>query len=388
MSTSAVRSLESWRSEFPVLANSVYFLNNAMGAAPLGLKAKLEQYAEEQWRLGDQGWKVWWPWVLAHGDRIARQINAPAGSVILDVGVTALVHRFASGVDFKGDRRRVVTSALDFPSVGYAWQGWQRHGAEIVVVPSPDGIVVDEEALIAAIDERTAVVSLSLATYCSGALVDVSRVAQKAHAMGAIVLVDAFQAYGIVPIDVEQLGADVLVSGTRKFALGAGESAFMYVRPSIASKLQPMLNGWFAHRDPFAFAAEFEMAADTQRFMGGTPTVLPHYAASAGLDVIEAVGIDRIRSRSLALTSRIIMQADEQGLGLVTPRADAERAGVVCLKFPLSAEVAERLNASGFSCSHRPTSGLRLGPHFFNLDSEVDQFMAALAAARRELPAE
>lgn len=375
-----------WRAEFPILedAGNVYFLNNAMGAAPRGMRAYVERYTDEQFRLGEHGWKVWWPWVLAEADRRAATIGAPPGSVLLDVGVTALVHRFASSLDFHGPRPRVVTSALDFPSVGYAWQAWQRHGVELVVVPSPDGVHVDEDAIMAAIDERTAVVSLSLATYCSGALVDVARIARRAHELGAIVLVDAFQAYGVVPIDVAALDADVLVAGTRKFALGASESAFMFVAPSLAERVDPLLVGWFAHRAPFEFAAGFEPAPGTARFLQGTPTVLPHYAAAAGRELLASVGMTAVRKRSLALTGRLIARADEQGLGVATPREDAGRAGVVCLKFEGADAVANHLAERGFGCSYRPASGLRLGPHFFNTEDEVDRLMNALAAARRE----
>jgi selenocysteine lyase/cysteine desulfurase len=364
------------RDRFPILETQVYFLNNAMGAAPRTLQTKVDQYVQEQLAMGEHGWEVWWPWVQAEADRVAGFIGAPAGSVVFGMGVTELLHRVASALPVLD----VVTSALDFPSVGYAWQGWASRGAKVAVVPSPDGASPDEDAIIAAISPETTVVSVSLATYCSGALVDVARIAARAREVGAVTIVDAFQAYGIVPIDVVALGADVLISGTRKFGLGASESSFMYVRPELAERLQPVVVGWFGHEAPFAFAPALVPAPGSQRFNLGTPMVLPHYAASAGLDVLLELGIERVRAASLALTDRLIARADDLGLAVATPRAHARRAGVVCLKFPGADEACRRLNADGFACSYRPTSGLRLGPHFFNTLEEADRLMDHLAA--------
>ncbi|MDB5099779.1 MAG: Aminotransferase, class superfamily [Cyanobacteria bacterium RYN_339] len=367
------------RDRFPILENQVYFLNNAMGAAPRTLQGKVDRYVHEQLTLGERGWDVWWPWVQTEADRVAGFIGAPAGSVVFGMGVTELLHRFVSALA----PGKVVTSALDFPSVGYAWQGWASRGTRVVVVPSPDGADPDEAAIIAAIDQETTVVSISLATYCSGALLDVARIAARARQVGAIVIVDAFQAYGVVPIDVQALGADVLISGTRKFGLGASESAFMYVRPALADQLAPVAVGWFGHREPFAFVPELVPAAGSQRFNVGTPMVLPHYAASAGLDVLLEVGIAAIREASLALTGRLIARADELGLAVATPREPGRRAGVVCLKFPQADPVHRQLNAEGFACSYRPTSGLRLGPHFFNTAAEADRLMDRLGELSR-----
>lgn len=378
--------MEHWRQEFPILADRVYLQNNALGATPRGIKRMLDRYAEELWSHGEAGWKIWYPWVLEAADRAGRLIGAPPGSVTLDSGVTEFVHRFASALSFKGTRRRVVCSELDFPSIGYAWQGWARHGAELVVVPSPDGVVAPPETFYDAIDERTLVVSLSLATYCSGALLDIKAIARRAHEVGALVLVDAFQAFGVVPIDVIDLDVDVLISGTRKFAMGSGESAFMYVRRELIPTLEPVMVGWSAHRDPMAFAPDFEYAPDARRFAMGTPLILPHYVASVGWDILEEIGLDRIREQSLRLTSRVIEHADDMGLEVATPRSGHERGGIVCLKFPGAAEVTAALNQRGFCCSYRPASGLRVGPHFYNTIDEVDRFMEALSSVRKDVP--
>jgi selenocysteine lyase/cysteine desulfurase len=377
--------METWRAEFPILESGIYLLNNALGAPPRGIRAMLDRYADEMLRLGEHGWQVWYPWVLEAADRVGRLVGAPPGTTVLDSSVTTLLHRVASALDFRGDRPRVVTSALDFPSVGYAWQGWTRHGAELVVVPSEDGIRVSPERLAEAIDERTGAVSVSLATYCSGALLDLTPVIRKARSVGAIVIVDAFQAFGVVPIDVVAQDIDVLISGTRKFALGAGESAFLSVRRELLDRLEPLFVGWFAHRDPFAFQRELEYAPDARRFSMGTPLVLPHYVASVGWGILESVGLEAIRARSLELTGRIMDWADELRLEVATPRAPEARGGVVCLKFDGAEAVTKRLNQLGIGCSYRPASGLRLGPHFFNTLDEIDRAMGAIAEQRKEI---
>lgn len=369
-----------WRAEFPLLDEGVYLRNNAMGATPRRAIARLYAYGESILVQGDDVWASWYPLVLGAGDRVGKLIGAPPGTVTTGGSVTGFVHQVASCLTFPPERPKVVLSELDFPSVRYAWQAWTRYGAEPTIVPSRDGgITLDDQTLLAAIDERTALVVLSLPSYGSSFVPDVPAVVARAREVGALVLVDAFQGFGILPIDVIALGVDFLVSGCRKFALGSAETAFLYVRQDLVETLTPAMVGWMGHEDPFGFAPEFRYAEGARRFQVGTPLVLPLYLAEAGWAVLEEVGIGAIRDRSLTLTDRIIRHADALGIPLGTPRDPARRGGVMTLRPTEGAECAQELNARRFRCSFRPGAGLRVAPHFYNTEDEVDRFMEALA---------
>jgi selenocysteine lyase/cysteine desulfurase len=297
------------------------------------------------------------------------------GSVVTDTNLTTLLGRLATCFDFSGERRRVVTTDLEFPSVPFLWNGFARYGAETLVVPSEGGRL-DEERVCAAIDERTRIVSVTQASFATGALVDLAPIVRRAHDVGALVVVDAYQAVGTVPIDVTALGVDFLLGGAHKWMCGSTESGFLYVRPELLSTLQPAATGWIAGADPLGFAPVREWAPTARRMAGGTPAVLPSQLSQVGLDLLTAVGISNIRAHSLRCTARVIDRADEAGLTVLSPRQAQRRAGIVALRFPGDAEVTRRLVARGFICSHR--GALRVAPHFYNTLEEVDRFMDAL----------
>lgn len=363
------------RAEFPLLDTCVYLNSNSAGATPRSAKAALDAYwrTVEGWR--DEAWKGWLEDLRAHADELAELIHAPAGSVVCDGNVSTLFARVMSCFDFR-DRRRVVTSDREFPAIPHIVRAFERYGAEPVTVP------FDTERIVSAIDERTQLVCLSHATFQTGELLDVAPIVRRAREAGALVAIDAYQSIGAVPLDVTASGVDFVLGGAHKWLCGSYESAFLYVHPDLLPWLHPAATGWFASANPLSFAPPVGWADGIRRFASGTPAVLPALFSRPGLAIIREIGIDQIRRRSLQQTDRIIARADEARLAVATPRAHERRGGIVALRFPGDAAVARELVADGFICSYR--GGLRIAPHFYNTDEEIDQFMDALVLRARE----
>lgn len=374
-------SLGAVRAEFPLLETCVYLNSNSTGATPRGAKAALDDYwrTVERWR--DEAWDRWWGDLQAYADELAALIHAPAGSVVCDANVSTLFSRVMSCFDFR-ERPRVVTSDREFPSIPHIVRAFERYGAEPVIVPSADGSSIDAERLVRAIDERTQLVCVSHATFETGSLLDVEPVVRRAREVGALVALDAYQSVGVVPLDVVASGVDFVLGGAHKWLCGSFESAFLYVRPALLPRLHPAATGWIASADPMSFAPPTGWAEGVRRFAGGTPAVLPALFSRPGLTILREIGIDAIRRRSLALTDRIIARADEARLAVATPRPHERRGGIVALRFPGDAAVARALLADGFVGSYR--SGLRIAPHVYNTEEEVDLFMDELVRRVRE----
>ncbi|WP_224248615.1 aminotransferase class V-fold PLP-dependent enzyme [Hyalangium gracile] len=375
-------TLAAIRAEFPLLEKCTYLNSNSTGAFPRGMDGVLQRYSQtlQNWR--DEAWEGWWADWLGYMDAVARFIGGPVGSVVTDTNLTTLLGRLATCFDYQGARNRVVMTDLEFPTVPFLWKGFGRYGAQAVVVPSEGGRM-DEERLCAAIDERTLLVSIAHASFATGALVDLAPVIRRAREVGALVIVDAYQSVGAVPIDVEALGVDFLLGGAHKWMCGSTESAFLYVRPALLPTLRPAATGWIAGENPLNFEPARDWASTARRLASGTPAVLPSQLSRVGLELLATVGMPTIRTHSLRCTARVMERAEEAGLTVVTPRQDARRGGVVALRFQGDAEVTRRMVARGFICSYR--GALRVAPHFYNTLEEVDRFMDALVAeARRE----
>jgi selenocysteine lyase/cysteine desulfurase len=278
-------------------------------------------------------------------------------------------------------RPRVVTSDLEFPSIPFVVRAFARYGAVGVEVPG-DGLAIDGECIAQAIDERVQLVCVSHATFGTGALLDVAPIVRRAREVGALVLLDAYQTVGAVPVDVRALDVDFVLGGAHKWLCGSYENAFLYVRPALLPQLEPAATGWIASADPLSFTPPAAWADTARRFSAGTPAVLPSLFSRPGLALVRGVGLTTIRERSLRMTDRIVARADEAGLLVATPRAHDRRGGIVALRFPGDAAVQQVLLARGFVCSYR--GGIRIAPHFYNTDDEVERFMDALLALARE----
>jgi kynureninase len=358
-----VAELQDYREQFPILAETTYLINHSLGAMPAAAEERVLEYARTWNTRGVRAWEEgWWDLPLVVGDQIGRLIGAPAGSVSMHQNVTIAEAVVVSCFGFDGPRRRIVYEEGNFPSVRYLYQA--QRGADILVA-------ADAEGVVEAIDERTLLVPVTHVLYKTGEIQDVEAIVAKAHEEGALVVLDAYQSVGTVPLDVTALGVDFAVGGSVKWLCGGPGAAWLYVRPDLATTLEPALTGWQAHARPFAFEPEQDYAEGSAGFLTGTPNVPALYAATAGYDVVEEIGVERIRERSQHQTALLVELLDEAGFPAGGPHEPERRGGTVVVQVPGSKRVNRELAERGVICDWRPDVGLRLGPHFFNSDDEL-----------------
>ncbi len=368
------------RERFPILASTNYLISNSLGAVPAGARESLLEYYETWAARGVRAWEEgWWELSARLGDRIAPLIGAGPGEVVFQPAVTLAHAVVFSAFDLRGPRNRVVTDAMHFPSILYLVEGLQPSGAEVIVVPDEGGIAVDAGRVVEAIDERTAFVCLSHVLFKSSFIQDVGAIAARAKAVGAVSIVDGYQAVGSIPVDVRALGADVYIGGCLKWLCGGPGAAFSWVRPELARSLSPALTGWMSHARPFAFEARHERREDAWRFLTGTPNIPALYAARPGIEVVREAGIGPIRAKSTRQTSRLLELGDGRGFRCTTPRDPSRRGGTVAFDVPHGYEVSRALKARQILCDYRPGAGVRLSPHFYTRDDELDAAVGAMA---------
>jgi kynureninase len=374
--------LLAFRAEFPILERVTYLVSNSLGAMPRSVPARLAEYAEEWATQGVRAWaRGWWEMPLALGDEIAPLIGAGTGTVAMAPTVTVAQAMILSSLKITPRRDTIVMSALDFPSVRYAYDELApKLGARVVVVPSDDGVSIAEDRLCAAIDERTALVAISHVLFKSAYIVDAARVTAHAHRMGALVSLDAYHSVGVVPVDVGAIGADFLTGGVLKWLCGGPGGCFLYASPDVSARLAPALTGWQAHAHPFAFEGEMEYAAGAARWLGGTPVIPALYAGMEGPRIVKRAGISAIRAKSMRQTARLVALADERGWPVKAPRDPARRGGTVAFDVPHGAEAAQALLARDVIIDYRPGAGIRVAPHFYTTDEEIERVTAETAA--------
>lgn len=368
--------LLEWRREFPSVEATLHFASHTLGAMPRGVEDALRRYAQAWAARGIRAWEEgWFTLPTEVGDLLAGLLHGAPGSVSMHENVTVAQAVALSAVDFTPPRNRLVCGAEDFPSVLYLYQGLARRGVEVVRVAARKGRALREEDLLAAIDERTAVVAVSQVMFRTAQLLDIARVARRAREVGALTLIDAYQAVGTVPVDAEALGIDFLTGGSVKWLCGGPGAGYLYAGPS-AARFEPALTGWMAHQRPFDFdSGPMEWHDGPRRFWTGTPGIPSYAAARPGYEILSKIGVAAIREKSLRQTARLIAWADEFGVRLISPRENERRGGTVVLDVPNAAVVCEALLRGEVLCDHRPGVGLRLAPHFYTRDEEVDEVM-------------
>jgi kynureninase len=380
--------LVRFRSEFPILERTTYLISNSLGAMPRGAAAALAEYAQTWASRGVRAWSdSWWEMSATVGDDIAPLIGAPAGSVSMLPNVTTASAVLISALDYTAARNRIVMIDGEFPSIRYVYESLAtRLGAEIVVVGSPagDGLAVDEQRIAAAIDERTVLVAISHVLFKSAFVVDARPIAEKCRKVGALLALDAYQSVGTLPVSVQELGADVLLGGVLKWLCGGPGAAFLYVRPELRRQLSPALTGWMAHPVPFGFEPPpMRYREDAFRFLVGTPAIPALYAARVGPRILAEAGIEAVREKSLRQTSRLIELAEGRGLACATPREPGRRGGTAAIDFPNAREVARELNERDVVVDYRPGVGIRLAPHFYTEDAELEGCFEAIDEIRK-----
>ena len=337
---------------------------------PAAAEDRLLEYARMWRERGIRAWgEGWWEMPVTVGDQLARIFGAAPGTIVMHQNVTVAEEIVLSCFRNPGARNRIVYEEANFPSVRYLYQA--QPGLEVVAVE-------DDEAIVDAIDERTLLVPISHVLYQNAEIQDVEAIVRRAHEVGAHVVLDCYQSAGVVPFDLAALEVDFAVGGSVKWLCGGPGAGWLYVRPDLAERLEPTFVGWQGHARPFAFEPELEYATGVRRFLTGTPNVPALYAAGAGYDVIEEVGVPRIRERSLALTSLLIDLLDEAGFEVSSPREPRRRGGTVLVRTPDDSAVHRELGERGIVCDFRPGAGIRLGPHFYNSEDELRHTVAEL----------
>ncbi len=378
------------RAEFPSLQKGVHLISHSLGAMPGRARQYATQFIDEWENDSIASWGLHWlPNIRQLGDLVAGVLGVAPGTVCMLPNVSIVQAILASCFTFEGKRNKIVYDDLNFSTVHYVWQGQKRRGADVVVVPSEDGIHPPTEKLLEAIDDKTLLVPISHVLFRSSALYDARRIIERAHEVGAMVVLDVYQSAGTVPLHLGEWGCDIACGGSVKWVCGGPGAAYLYVRPDVLPRLEPMATGWFGHAEPFAFdMGPMRYAADIWRMIGGTMPVPAMYTARAGWETITRLGVDRIRKKSLRQTRLLRELVEARGFKVNTPRDDDARGGTICFDFEGAQAVSVELVRQKFFHDYRPRCGLRVSPHFYTTDDELTAFVDALDEVRRHPPAQ
>ena len=377
--------LLKWRSEFPILEKTVYLISHSLGAMPRATFERLHDYAEAWATRGVRAWaEGWWEMPVSLGNEVARIIGAEPGTVVMHQNVSICQSLIISCFDPTPERNKIVYSELNFPSVMYVYEAHARDGQfRIETVKSDDGITVPLERMLAAIDEETLLVPISHVLFKSGFLQDARAIIERAHEVGAHVVLDTYQSAGTVPFSVRDLNVDFACGGSVKWLCGGPGAGYLYVRPDLQTKLEPRTTGWMAHEAPFAFeGGAIRYAQNIRRFLHGSPAIPALYAAESGYRIINEIGVEAIRRKSVKQTTRLIELAEEAGFRVTSPRDAARRGGTVTIAAEHAAAMTKELIAREFIVDYRPGAGVRISPHFYTKDEELELVIREMKTIR------
>jgi kynureninase len=366
--------LLKWRNEFPILDKTVYLISHSLGAMPRATYDRLQDYAETWASRGVRAWaEGWWDMPVTVGDEVAQIIGAEPGNVAMHQNVSICQSLILSCLKPTPQRNKIVYSELNFPSVMYVYEAHARDGKlKIEIVQSDDGITVPLERMLAAIDETTLLVPFSHVLFKSAFLQDAKAIIDRAHEVGAMVVLDTYQSAGTIPFSVKELNTDFATGGSVKWLCGGPGAGYLYVRPDLQTKLEPKTTGWMAHEAPFAFDTNMRYADNIWRFLHGSPAIPALYAAQSGYKIINEIGVDKIREKSMRQTNYLIDLAEEAGFKVTSPKDVRQRAGTVTVAHEHAAAVAKELIRREFIIDYRPGAGIRISPHFYTTDNELE----------------
>ena len=365
--------LLKWRLEFPILCKTVYLISHSLGAMPRETFSHLAEYGETWATRGVRAWaEGWWDMPITTGNEVARIIGADPGTVVMHQNVSICQSLILSCFEPTPKRNKIVYSELNFPSVMYVYEAHARNNKlRIQTVPSDDGITVSLDRFLEAMDEETLLVPFSHVLFKSGFLQNAKAITDRAHEVGAMVVLDAYQSAGTVPFSVKDLNVDFATGGSVKWLCGGPGAGYLYVRPDLHQHLQPKTTGWMAHEEPFAFDTDLRYAQDIRRFLHGSPAIPALYAARSGFNVINQIGVERIREKSVRQTELLIQLAEEAGFIVTSPKNPADRGGTITVGHTDAAAITRELINREFIVDYRPGAGVRISPHFYNTDEEL-----------------
>ena len=379
--------LLKWRGEFPILDHTVYLISHSLGAMPRATYERLREYAEIWATRGVRAWaEGWWDMPVTVGNEVALIIGADPETVVMHQNVSicqALILSCFLPLPENSKRRKIVYSELNFPSVMYVYEAHARaHGLRIETVKSDDGITVPLARMLAAIDEETLLVPISHVLFKSAFLQDAQAITERAHEAGAMVVLDTYQSAGTVPFSVKDLQVDFATGGSVKWLCGGPGAGYLYVRPDLIDRLEPKTTGWMAHEEPFAFASELHYAPNITRFLHGSPALPALYAAQSGYEIINRIGVEKIREKSVRQTQHLIELAQEAGFRVTSPKNPAQRGGTITVWDDNAAAITKELIRREFIVDYRPGAGVRISPHFYTKDEELELVITEMKEIR------
>jgi kynureninase len=379
--------LLKWRSEFPILDRAIYLISHSLGAMPRATYDRLHEYADIWATRGVRAWaEGWWNMPVTVGNEVGRIIGADRDTVVMHQNVSicqSLILSCFLPLPDNSKRRKIVYSELNFPSVMYVYEAHARdHGLRIKTVKSDDGITVPLERMLSAIDEETLLVPISHVLFKSAFLQDAKAITDRAHEVGAMVVLDTYQSAGTVPFSVKDLQVDFATGGSVKWLCGGPGAGYLYVRPDLIDRLEPKTTGWMAHEQPFAFDSELRYAPNIARFLHGSPAIPALYAAQSGYEIINQIGVAKIREQSVRQTQRLIELAQEAGFRVTSPKNPAQRGGTITVWDDHAAAITKELIRREFIVDYRPGAGVRISPHFYTKDEELALVIAEMKKIR------
>ncbi len=370
--------LASWRARIPLLTSLIPMNNCSQAPQTDATRAAAERYLDS-WNQSGMDWDAWVEEVQLAKQEFARLINASADEIAVFSSVSEATSAVASAIDFSGERPKVVVTEAEFPTIGHVWLAQERRGARVDWVPVRDGAIADD-AYDAVLDDRTAIVSACHGYYLNGFTQDLASLADRVHARGALLYVDAYQTLGTVPVDVRAIGADFLAAGNLKFLMGIPGIAFLYVRRELVERLHPLTTGWFGRANPFAFQVkQLDWSPTASRFDMGTPPVVNAYIARAGMAIINEIGVHEIRRWLEVLGQRLIDGGQERGFTLYGTADMSRKTATTAFVVDDSHAVELTMRRRGIVPSARGRV-IRLSPHFYNTIADVDTALDVLAS--------
>jgi len=378
--------LLKYRPEFPILDKTVYLISHSLGAMPRATYERLHDYADKWATRGVRAWaEGWWDMPVTVGNEVARIIGADHNTVVMHQNVSICQSLILSSLlPLKNPtRNKIVFEELNFPSVMYVYEAHAKaHGLRIERVKSDDGITMSLERMLAAIDEETLLVPISHVLFKSGFLQNAKAITERAHEVGAIVVLDTYQSAGTVPFSVKELNVDFATGGSVKWLCGGPGAGYLYIRPDLIDQLEPKTTGWMAHEHPFAFETEMHYAPNVTRFLHGSPAIPALYAAESGYKIINEIGLAAIREKSMRQTQTLIGLAEEAGFRVTSPKNPAHRGGTITVWDENAADITKELIRREFIVDYRPGAGVRISPHFYTTDEELELVIAEMKKIR------
>jgi kynureninase len=380
-------NLLKYRSEFPILEQAVYLISHSLGAMPRATYDRLHEYADIWATRGVRAWaEGWWDKPVTIGNEVARIIGADQNTVVMHQNVSicqSLILSCLLPQPSGAKRNKIIFEELNFPSVMYVYEAHAReHGLRIERVKSDDGITMPLERMLAAIDEETLLVPISHVLFKSAFLQDAKAITERAHEVGAMVVLDTYQSAGTVPFSVKDLQVDFATGGSVKWLCGGPGAGYLYIRPDLIDQLKPKTTGWMAHEHPFAFETEMHYAPNVTRFLHGSPAIPALYAAESGYKIINEIGVPAIRAKSVRQTGALIDLAEEAGFRVTSPKNPSQRGGTITVWDDNAAAITKELIRREFIVDYRPGAGVRISPHFYTRDEELELVIAEMKKIR------